>query len=290
MRKWFTITIDTEGDRACPFFGNRWGPLTGRYDSVVRGIPELRAIWNSFSVLPVYLTTPEVLTCGACVDVLRAEQSAGAEIGTHLHIGDAFPCNVPEERAHLLRLTALYEQAFGSAPRSYRAGRYGMNDRTLASLRDLGYHVDTSVTPHVDWSGQGGPNYTAYPMQPYWTHGILEVPVTVLGRRNWWPFNGWSKYRWLRPSVASSDHLKSIVDLACEMGITALNMTLHTMELIPGASPYVRTVIGTYFYLVRLDTIIGYILKRGFEPITLSGLYVLWRGEHAGARYGATAG
>jgi hypothetical protein len=290
MPKWFTVTIDTEGDRACPFLGNRWGPLTGRYDSVVHAIPELRVLWNAFSVLPVYLTTPEVLSCPACVDVLKAEQNAGAEIGTHLHIGDAFPCTVPEEGDHLLRLTALYERAFGSTPRCYRAGRYGMSDRTLGTLRNLGYHVDTSVTPHVDWSGQGGPDYTGYPMQPYWARGILEVPVTVLGLRRWWLFNGWSKYRWLRPSVARADDLKSVVDSACEMGITVLNMTFHTMELVPGASPYVRTFVGVYFYLMRLDTIIGYMMERGFEPITLSGLHTLWTLEEEGTRYRANVG
>ena len=290
MSKWFTVTIDTEGDRACPFFANRWGPLTGQFHSVLDAIPELRGIWNKFSVRPVYLATPEVLSSPACIDVLKAEQNAGAEVGTHLHIGDVFPCNVPEEGEHLQRLTSLFEQAFGTLPRCYRAGRYGTNDRTLDTLRELGYTVDTSVTPHVDWSGQGGPDYTGYPMQPYWTRGILETPVTVLGVRNWWPFNGWSKYRWLRPSVATGDQLKSVVDLACDMGITVLNMTFHTMELVPGASPYVRTFVGTYFYLMRLETVIAYMMRRGFEPITLSGLHSQLAGEESRTLHKMSAG
>jgi hypothetical protein len=281
MSRWFTVTIDTEGDRACPFFGNRWGPLTGQFHSVLDAIPELRAIWNRFSVRPVYLATPEVLSSPACVEVLKTEQKAGAEVGTHLHIGDAFPCNVPEEGEQLQRLTSLFQQVFGVPPRCYRAGRYGMNDRTLDTLRDLGYTVDTSVTPHVNWSAQGGPDYTGYAVQPYWTRGILEVPVTVLGARPWWPFNGWSKYRWLRPSLATSEQLKSVVDRACDMDITVLNLTFHTMELVPGASPYVRTFVGTYFYLLRLETIVAYMMQRGFEPITLSGLHSLWAGDES---------
>jgi hypothetical protein len=288
--KWFTVTIDTEGDRACPFFRNRWGPLTGRFCSVLDAIPELRSIWNRFSVRPVYLATPEVLASEECLEVLRAERNAGAEIGTHLHIGDAFPCNMAEEGERLESVTSLYERAFGTLPRSYRAGRYGMNEKTLSTLRDLGYTVDTSVTPHVDWSGQGGPDYTGYPMQPYWAQEILEVPVTVLGLRPWWPFNGWSKYRWLRPSMATADQLKSVVDSACDSGMTVLNMTFHTMELIPGASPYVRTFVGTYFYLMRLETIIAYMVKRGFEPITLSGLHAIWSGWGARTVRRANAG
>lgn len=244
-------------------------------------VPELRSIWNRFAVTPVYLATSEVLSSPECVEMLKAEQNAGAEIGTHLHTGGAFPCNTPEEGEHLLALTRLYEQALGSSPRCYRAGRYGMDDQTLVTLRDLGYAVDTSVTPHVDWSGQGGPDYAGYSMQPYWTQGILEVPVTVLGLRKWWPFNGWSKYRWLRPSVATGAQLRSIVDSACEMGITVLNMTFHTMELVPGASPYVRTSVGTRLYLARLDVIVAHMRKRGFEPITLGGLHALWNVERA---------
>jgi len=276
MAKWFTITIDTEGDRACPLFVRKWGRLTGRFSSVLEGIPRLRSVWNDFSVLPVYLVTDGVLSCPDCVEMLKKEQEAGAEIGTHLHIADEFPCNVPQERWHLEQLTNLYEQAFGTRPCSYRAGRYGMSDGTLAALRELGYKVDSSVTPYVDWSAQGGPDYRQHSNQPYWQRGILEVPITILGARSWWPFGGWSRYRWLRPSVATAGHLKRIVDLACDDGLDMLNMAFHTMELIPRASPYVRTRAETVLYLRRLRKTVAYIIKRGFKATTLSGLHAQW--------------
>jgi peptidoglycan/xylan/chitin deacetylase (PgdA/CDA1 family) len=284
MQKWLAVTIDTEGDRACPFFGNRWGPLTQTFHSVVDGIPRLRSIWDKLCVMPVYLTTPEVLSSPDSVDVLKQEQRAGAEIGTHLHIGTEFPCNVPDEYQHLERVTSLYEQALGSAPRSYRAGRYGANDRTLATLQRLGYTVDTSVTPYVNWSPQGGPDYTTHPIKPYWVGDVLEVPVTILGPRAWWPFNGWSRYRWLRPSTATVEQLRRIVDDAADRGLEVLNMMFHTMELIPGASPYVRTSVGAQLYLRRLETAIAYALRRGFEPITLSGLHTVWGCQRLRAR------
>jgi hypothetical protein len=276
MSKWFTVTIDTEGDRACPFFGNRWGPLTGTYHSVLKGIPRLRSIWNRLSIVPAYLASAEVLASRESLEVLQREQQAGAEIGTHLHIDSEFPCNVPEERQHLQVITDLYERAFGAPPCSYRAGRYGVNGRTLATLRELGYRVDTSVTPHIDWSAQGGPDHTTCPIQPYWVEDILEVPVTIIGLRDWWPFNGWSRYRWLRPTVATCEQLKWIVDCACDVRFTVLNMMFHTMEIIPGASPYVRTSVGTQLYLRRLERTIAYMMHRGFEPITLSSLHSAW--------------
>jgi hypothetical protein len=276
MAKWFTVTIDTEGDRACPFFVRKWGHLTGRFSSVLEGIPRLRSIWEDFAVLPVYLATDGVLSCPDCVEVLKQEQKAGAEVGTHLHIGDEFPCNVPQERQHLEQLTNLYMQAFGTRPCSYRAGRYGMSDNTLTSLAELGYKVDSSVTPHVDWSAQGGPDYQLRSNRPYWQGGILEVPITILGARKWWPFGGWSRYRWLRPSVATAEHLRSIVDRACQIGIQVLNMTFHTMELIPRASPYVRTQVETVLYLRRIEKTVAYMIKQGFEATTLSGLHDKW--------------
>jgi hypothetical protein len=276
MAKWFTVTIDTEGDRVCPFFVRRWGPLTGKFNSVLEGIPRLRSVWNDLSVLPVYLVTDGVLSCPDCVGVLKQEQGAGAEIGTHLHIGDDFPCNVPQERQHLEQLTSLYEQAFGARPCSYRAGRYGMSDKTLTALSELGYKVDSSVTPYVDWSAQGGPDYRAFSNRPYWDRGILEVPITILGKRKWWPFGGWSRYKWLRPSVATAEHLKRIVDLACQAGLEVLNMTFHTMELIPRASPYVRTKAEAVLFLRRVEKTVAYMMKKGFEATTLSGLYTKW--------------
>lgn len=276
MGKWFTVTIDTEGDRRCPFFVRRWGPLTGEFSSVLEGIPRLRTVWNSLSVLPVYLATDGVLSCSNCVEILKQEQKSGAEIGTHMHIGDEFPCNAPQERQYLEQLTRLYEQVIGIRPCSYRGGRYGINDNTLTALAELGYKVDSSVTPYVDWSAQGGPDYRQYSNQPYRRRGILEVPITILGARSWWPFGGWSKYRWLRPSVATAEHLRWIVDRACESGLDVLNMTFHTMELIPRSSPYVRTQVGAVLFLRRISKIIAYMIKRGFKPTTLSGLYAQW--------------
>jgi len=289
MGKWFTVTIDTEGDRICPFFVRRWGPLTGKFSSVLEGIPRLRSVWNNFSALPVYLVTDGVLSCPDCIEVLKQEQAAGAEVGTHLHIGDDFPCNVPQERRYLEQLTNLYEQALGARPCSYRAGRYGMSDKTLTALAELGYKVDSSVTPYVDWSAQGGPDYSSFSNRPYWAQGVLEVPITVLGKRKWWPFGGWSKYRWLRPSVATAEHLKRIVDLACDAGLEVLNMAFHTMELIPRASPYVRTKAEAALYLKRLEKTIAYITSKGYEPTTLSGLHAAW-GRQAPAEGNVPAG
>ena len=45
-----------------------------------------------------------------------------------------------------------FRTAFGRPPRSFRAGRFGIGENTVPILDSLGYAVESSVTPHVDWS------------------------------------------------------------------------------------------------------------------------------------------
>ena len=70
------------------------------------------------------------------------------------------------------------------------------------------------------------------------------------------------------------------MDRACQAGLEVLNMTFHTMELIPRASPYVRTRAETTLYLRRLEKTLAYMIKKGFEATTLSGLYAEWGRHH----------
>ena len=52
-----------------------------------------------------------------------------------------------------------------------------------------------------------------------------------------------------------------------------LNMMFHSMEIIPGKTPFVRTVFGQKLYLLRLEKTIQYILEKGFENKTLAMIY-----------------
>src|SRR6185369_1908262 len=73
-----------------------------------------------------------------------------------------------------------------------RAGRFGIGPRTLGFLDQLGYRVDSSVTPNRWWFIERGRgvNFLGAPLQPYYPSiddfrrpgdmRVLEVPVTVL--------------------------------------------------------------------------------------------------------------
>ncbi|MGA2094390.1 MAG: hypothetical protein ABSH16_13460, partial [Sedimentisphaerales bacterium] len=266
--KTFCVTIDTEPD--CDIHWNRSNPIA--FESVTVGIPDiLRPIWDRFGVKPVYFVSPEVVENGRCCSVLRDEISRGAEIGTHLHseyiepqrkyetaagtISNEFPCFADDaevESAKIENLTTIIEKKLGVRPVSYRAARYGADLDTIKALVKLGYKVDSSVTPQINWQSKGGPDHSRAPAQPYFISqtdyysagdgSILEVPITISGKRLPFWAGGWMSYRWLRPTHMTAFEMKRLVaEFAKNYAEPVLNMMFHSMEVLPGKTPFVRT-------------------------------------------------
>ena len=300
MRRIFCVTIDTEPD--CDVHWRRSQPLT--FESVTFGIPNiLRPMWNRFNIRPVYFVSPEVIENDRCCQTLKDEIGLGAEIGTHLHseyIGpqkkhedaggtasDEFPCFAYDseiESEKIKNLTELIETKLGIWPVSYRAARYGADLDTIKSLETLGYKVDSSVTPEISWVKQGGPDHSRAPKQPYFISarnyytagesGILEVPITISGKRLPFLSDKWIYYRWLRPTHMTALEMKMLVaEFVKNYAEPVLNLMFHSMEVLPGKTPFVRTKLGQKMYLNRLTSILGYLAKKGFESKTLAEIY-----------------
>jgi hypothetical protein len=296
----FCITIDTEPD--CDVHWRRSRPLT--FESVTFGIPSiLRPIWDKFGIRPVYFVSPEVVESDECCRTLKDEIRLGAEIGTHLHseyiepqrkhedisgtASDEFPCfayDAEIESAKIKNLTELIEKRLGVRPVSYRAARYGADLDTIEAIAKLGYKVDSSVTPGVSWTRQGGPDHSRAPKQPYFISPenyyspgkgtVLEVPITVSGKRFPMLPDKWMYYRWLRPTHMTAFEMKSLVaEFARNYTSPVLNMMFHSMEVLPGKTPFVRTKLGQKMYLNRLASILRYMIKTGFESRTLTEVY-----------------
>ena len=298
--KTFCITIDTEPD--CDIHWKRSQPLS--FESVLSGIPDiLRPIWNSYNIRPVYFVSPEVINNKKCCEILKNEIKSGAEIGTHLHseyigpeikykeaagtISNEFPCfacsdNVEFEK--IRNLTDLIKLNLNIQPVSYRAARYGADLATIKSLEKLGYNVDSSLTPGINWLSAGGPDHSAAPKQPYFVNKenlyrpgdmkILEVPITISKKRLPLLPDKWMSYRWLRPTHMTAFEMKMVVnEFSANFENPVLNMMFHSMEIIVGKTPFVRTKFEQKFYLRRLKKIIQYIMKKGFENKTLEMIY-----------------
>jgi hypothetical protein len=249
----------------------------------------------------------------ACVERLASLE--GCELGTHLHgelaAPDAFEPEVtralqrdypPEvERAKLAWLTDAFHRAFGRPPKSFRAGRFGIGAATLGILEDLGYAVDSSVTPFVDWSAVSpGLSFASAPTQPYHpdtraparigSSAVLEVPVTIrpaalarvplLGKR--------FEARWLRPTKSAARELIAIARASIEEAhrsrpgaAIVLNAMFHNVEVVPGASPYSADDGGARRIVDRLAALLDFAQSAGIACIGLGDVPGLFAGGSA---------
>jgi len=268
------VTVDVEADMP------RWqieDPLTFRNLEALGGFQEL---CTEAGLRPTYLVEHAVAEDPRGARILRDLLArGGCEIGAHLHPWScppfvpgergriAYPSSLPVARlqAKLERLTARLRAAFGVAPASYRAGKFGLSPETPALLAGLGYAADTSVTPMVDWRAQGGPDFTEETAAPRLLgagdRAVLEVPVGIaLTRRlsarlrrlylrlprRLHLRGALARLRlldlcWLYPALFSARQMTAACDRLVADGVPALTVLLHSSELAPGESPYART-------------------------------------------------
>ena len=202
--KFLVITIDTEIDKSPNW--NVSGDQT--FHSVLNGIPnKLVPLFNNFGSKPTYLLSSEVIENKDCVNVLKDIRNC--ELGTHLHgdlvdpqkrIKNMANQNTSElqssysqeiEFEKLKNLTDLFINKFGHRPTSFRDGRFGAGNNTISALENLGYLVDSSVTPGVNWDLlEGKINYLDAKCQPYFPSRleilregestVLEVPISIV--------------------------------------------------------------------------------------------------------------
>ena len=320
-RKIFVVvSIDTECDKG-PGWKTQF-PL--RFRSVTEGIPEIfTPLFRKHDLVPTYLVSPEILQDAECVGVLRGLRDA--ELGTHLHGEFIEPeadreapvtstpqtAYAPEvERQKLKNLTDLFESAIGRRPLSFRAGRFALGRRSLQFLDELGYRVDSSVTPFRTNEYRGGlsSNYWGAPLAPYHPSAedprrpgslrLLEVPVTILAPilARWPSFllrrlsdrtmnkapmrmllGGPIEKMWVRPLRGTPEQLASWADAVIaswEPGSTpVLNVMFHSVEVIAAASPYTQTEQDVRGLLGGLEHLFEHLRARySVAPVGLAGL------------------
>jgi peptidoglycan/xylan/chitin deacetylase (PgdA/CDA1 family) len=304
-RAFLCVTIDCECDKG-PAWRTR-KPLT--FDGVHEGIAErLHPLFRRFGAKPTYLLSPELLRDARCVE--RFASLEGCELGTHLHgelaEPDAFEPDVtnavqrdyPEsvERAKISWLTGAFRAAFGRPPSSFRAGRFGLGPNTVSILQDLGYSVESSVTPHLDWSHVSpGLSFIGSPTQPYHpdvkdparpgSAALLEVPVTIRPRAlSRLPVVG--KYvepRWLRPTKTSGHALVTLARETIDDGRRTrperpivLNAMFHNVEVVAGTSPYAATDEAARRIVDRLAALLDHARRESIACVGLSDLAELF--------------
>lgn len=299
----FIVFVDTEEefDWARPFSRD------ARATSAVAAIPAAHARFAAAGVPLAFMIDHPIVSDPRAVDILRRTLEDGqSSIGTQLHpwvnppfdeavtAVNSFPGNLPLalEAAKIDVLTATIADAFGTAPRAYRAGRYGIGPATIGLLADRGYRLDSSIRARYNYSAQGGPDFTAIGNQAFRTGGLIELPLTTVftGRLR---RQGPSLYPLLglvsrgRGLMARSGLLSRValtpeqmpladaleaVQVAVEDGVDVLNFSFHSPSLVPGHTPYVRDSADLAAFYRWWDAVFALLDRLGVRPIGLDAL------------------
>ncbi len=298
-RAYLCVSIDTECDKGPEKRSRR--PMS--FEGVHVGILQrLQPLFAAYRAKPTYLVSPEVLGDERCAEELKGI-GATCELGAHLHAEQAdLGAREPDlgreprddegelERRRLRDLTDQFIRTFDHQPVSFRAGRFGIGPRTIGILEELGYGVESSVTPNVDWSSAGwaGLSFEGAPTQPYrpdredparpGSSSLLEIPITIRRRLlNALPGIGKRvEPRWLRPTWTTGEGLVRLAEdeiadarRSAPGRAVVLNAMLRSTEVIADASPYAPDEPQARTILDRLRALLDYCER---ESITVIGL------------------
>jgi len=279
----FIITVDTEAD-------NQWKGSSEITLNNLATLPRFQDLCQKYGFVPTYLVTYEVAANESAVNMLKKWQNEGlAEIGAHLHPWtnppyeneqdkqiQRFPSYLPKKvlANKLKSLTEKISSSFGRVPTSFRAGRWGFNGEVLKQIESLGYLVDCSVTPKIDWRRLGGPNFKRAPVVPYnplhedvrmeGESKVLELPMTILTI-------GIFRKKWLRIFPASTkEDWVSIYARAKKLKLPYLQFMIHSSELMEGGSPVSKTKERTEHVWEQLEIMFAYFKRKDLKPETLT--------------------
>lgn len=248
--------------------------------SAMQHIDRMQSIYDQYGIKPCYVIDYPVASkkegYEPLVDIYR---SGRCEIGAHLHPWvnppfdeavnrhNTYPGNLSAsvERQKLQMLRDTIEQNFGFRPTTYKAGRYGIGPNTVDTLIDLGFDIDLSYCPPVDYRNDGGPDFSKTSADPLWFGpqlNMLEIPVTgayvgrfgalshsvyqlaekltalkvpgILAR-----LNLLDRLRLSPEGFSSEEHIK-ITRFLYNHGVRTFTWSLHSPSVVPGMAPYVH--------------------------------------------------
>jgi hypothetical protein len=263
-----------------------WGKPHDRNATTVehmRHIGRAQSIFDAFGIVPNYVIDYPIASQPLAIAPLKEFADSGrALIGAHLHpwvsppheeavnAFNSYPGNLPREleAEKLRRLTEQIELSFGVRPRTYLAGRYGFGPNTGAILEDLGYEVDISPAVPIDFSSDGGPDYSGFTSHPFWFGsrrrllglpgsggyvGALRAGGTPLYRRLTSAMMRRTKVSGLvarlrlleRIRLSPEDYdeaeMRRLTNVLLEDGVRVFVFSFHSPSVMPGGTPYVRS-------------------------------------------------
>ncbi len=308
------ITIDTEEDN--------WGVFStsGHTLENIAKIPALQEMFDTYDVKPTYLITYPVATDAGSIYILREIEKAGkCEIGMHCHPWNTPPfdedlnesnsmlCNLPHELQYkkMSHLTDTITRNFGARPVSFRSGRWGFDEQVARNLCRLGYKIDTSVTPFVDWTNYCGPDFSQIQPWPFMfpspdecgvasAGSLLEIPASIGYLQGNWAlrnmiFNTLKRKPlsrlgfigltdrlhlnnkvYLTPELYEGEQLIKLARRFMKDGHKLINMFFHSTTLKAGLTNFDKVGNDEKLFLERIRVFLSFARDAGIESIKLS--------------------
>lgn len=309
--KYFIVTVDTEGDDL--WHWKQGDPITTKNTHF---IPRFQELCNNYGFKPVWLSDYEMLMDDEFVSYIKKKYSDNnCEVGVHIHAWNTppeyslpssemswqpylieYPIEVMDKKVSYI--TKVFEEKFGFAPLSHRAGRWAINDTYLEILNKYGYKVDCSVVPGVNMEsfvgqtpGFKGPNYSHSSLDVKFYGSLVEVPVTVIQSRHYFS----PAHRGLKDSLRSIYHMFKPQDLwmrpdgnnleEMQYLLKKINVgkadyamfMIHSSELMPGANPTFKTEQDIEKFYHDTEQVFQMAVHLGYKGITLQDYYNICR-------------
>jgi len=293
-----------------------WGKPHDRGATTVehmRHIGRAQAVFDEFGIVPNYVIDYPIASQPLAIAPLKEYADSGrALIGAHLHPWvsppheeavnpfNSYPGNLPREleAEKLRRLTEQIQLSFGVQPRTYLAGRYGFGQNTGEILEDLGYEVDISPAVPIDFSADGGPDYSGFTSHPFWFGrrrrllglpgsggyvGALRSGGTGLYRRVTSPMMKRVKVAGvvarlrllerirLSPEDYDEAEMRRLTQALLEDGVRVFVFSFHSPSVMPGGTPYVRSAADLERFLAKCRRYFEHFFRRlngvGMTPL-----------------------
>lgn len=316
------FTVDTEPD-------DQWssalpdGSLPPFTFANTRGLGRLKEFFHRRSVPVTWMTSYSVARDSESARVLREAASEGDEIAGHLHGWETPPFTdvdrmsrpfiaeyAPDVRMAKHRsLIVAHEDAFDARPVSYRAGRWGIDSVELQHIAELGYQIDSSIPPGIDFRDRSGlklpgPDFRPYlrsgGLSPYRVGPLWEVHASITaigllgggaaalaiaraaGRRDSasLPARALSRLLagsrfqqlvWVRPLKHPRAQLAQATECLLRRGTPIVNVMFHSSEAFVGTSPLSRRPEDVENLYGDLEAIIRTARLHGAVARTLQG-------------------
>jgi hypothetical protein len=320
MNSSLVFTVDTEPD-------DQWstalpdGSLPHFTFANTRGLNRLKDFFRKHDAPVTWMTSYSVARDPESARVLRAASEENDEIAGHLHGWETPPFAAFDRTSRpfigeydsAMRLAkhrsllAAHGDAFGALPVSYRAGRWGVDALELQHLSELGYLIDSSVPPGIDFRDRAGlrqlgPDFRSYlkrgGLHPHRAGALWEAPASIVpvgllndgaaamaiaraaARRD----EGSSAARvlsgalarlrlhrliWIRPLKHPRAQLVQATHALLRRGVPLVNVMFHSSEAFAGTSPLSRRAEDVERLYADLEAIIIAARAHGARPRTL---------------------